>query len=39
LMWFHRTSSNHPHLVKDAYRILVNSKERRFGKLAIGFKR
>jgi hypothetical protein len=39
LMWFHQALSIRQPLVSAAYRILLYDHERRFGRLAIGFKR
>lgn len=38
-LWFCAAPTAVPHLVSAAYRILVNSHEQRFGRLAIGYKR
>jgi GNAT superfamily N-acetyltransferase len=39
LMWWHRTSASGRPLVSEAYRIMLNSHERRLGRLAIGYLR
>ncbi len=39
LLWFQEAPTAPPPLVSAAYRILLNSQERRFGQLAIGYKR
>ena len=39
LLWFQEAPTALPPLVSAAYRILLNSHERRFGQLAIGYKR
>lgn len=39
LLWIHQALSTQIPLVSDAYRILINEHERRWGQLAIGYKR
>ena len=39
LLWFREAPTALPPLVSAAYRILLNEHERRFGQLAIGYKR
>jgi GNAT superfamily N-acetyltransferase len=39
LMWIHRVASAQQPLISAAYRILLNNYERRFGPLAVGYKR
>ena len=39
LLWFQEAPTAPPPLVSASYRILLNSHERRFGQLAIGYKR
>jgi ribosomal protein S18 acetylase RimI-like enzyme len=39
VLWFREAPDALPRLVSAAYRILLNSNERRFGSLALGYKR